>query len=83
LHPDIGVNWLPVRKNKLISGDEDVTFLGEDNEWLILYSKKTRNQALQLPYFWPPSSTYESFCWRKCRVCNLGDWITIFYLWRF
>jgi hypothetical protein len=30
LHPDIGVNWLPVRKNKLISGDEDVTFLGEE-----------------------------------------------------
>jgi UDP-2,3-diacylglucosamine hydrolase len=27
-------------KNKLISGDEDVTFLGEDNEWLILYSKE-------------------------------------------
>jgi UDP-2,3-diacylglucosamine hydrolase len=31
---------IPVRKNKLISGDEDVTFLGEDNEWLILYSKR-------------------------------------------
>jgi hypothetical protein len=27
-------------KTKLISGDEDVTFLGEDNEWLILYSKE-------------------------------------------
>jgi hypothetical protein len=47
LHPDLGVKlaqYLSV-KNKLISGDEDVTFLGEDNEWLILYSKKTRNQT--------------------------------------
>jgi UDP-2,3-diacylglucosamine hydrolase len=38
---DIGVKlaqYLSV-KNKL-SGDEDVTFLGEDNEWLILYSKE-------------------------------------------
>jgi UDP-2,3-diacylglucosamine hydrolase len=34
---------IPIRKNKLISGDEDITFLGEDKEWLILYSKKTRN----------------------------------------
>jgi UDP-2,3-diacylglucosamine hydrolase len=41
LHPDIGVReqYLSV-KNKLISGDEDVTFLGEDNEWFILYSKR-------------------------------------------
>jgi UDP-2,3-diacylglucosamine hydrolase len=42
---DIGVRlaqYLSV-KNKLISGDEDVTFLGEDNEWLILYSKEIGN----------------------------------------
>jgi hypothetical protein len=63
---------IPVRKNKLISGDEDVTFLGEDNEWLILYSKKTRNQTLQLPYFWSPPFTNESTCRRKCRVCESG-----------
>jgi hypothetical protein len=53
LHPDIGVRlaqYLSV-KNKLISGDEDITFLGEDKEWLILYSKKTGNQTLQLPRF--------------------------------
>jgi UDP-2,3-diacylglucosamine hydrolase len=30
-------------KNKLISGDEDVTFLGEDNEWLFFIQKKTGN----------------------------------------
>jgi UDP-2,3-diacylglucosamine hydrolase len=42
VHPDIGVRlaqYLSV-KNKLISGDEDITFLGEDKEWLILYSKR-------------------------------------------
>jgi hypothetical protein len=50
----MALNWRNTCQKKLISGDEDVTFLGEDNEWLILYSKKTRNQALQLPYFWSP-----------------------------
>ena len=42
LHPDIGVKlaqYLSV-KNKLISGDDDIKFLGEENEWLVLYSKK-------------------------------------------
>ena len=42
LHPDIGVGlaqYLSV-KNKLISGDEDLVYLGEENEWLIQYSKE-------------------------------------------
>lgn len=42
LHPDIGVRlaqYLSV-KNKLISGAEDVHFLGEDNEWLVQYCKR-------------------------------------------
>jgi UDP-2,3-diacylglucosamine hydrolase len=55
-----------------------VTFLGEDNEWLILYSKKTRNQALQLPYFWSPPFTNESTLGENAEYVNLGDWITYF-----
>ena len=42
LHPDIGVklgHYFSV-KNKLISGDEDAQFLGEENEWLALYCRK-------------------------------------------
>ena len=42
LHPDIGVklgHYFSV-KNKLISGDEDAQFLGEQNEWLALYCRK-------------------------------------------
>jgi UDP-2,3-diacylglucosamine hydrolase len=57
LHPDIGeIGAIPVRKNKLISGDEDVTFLGEDNEWLILYSKrKLETKHYNYLIFWSPS----------------------------
>ena len=42
LHPDLGVRlgqYLS-KKNKLISGEEDVKFLGEDKEWLVTYSQK-------------------------------------------
>jgi hypothetical protein len=41
LHPDIGVNSaIPVRENKLISGDEDVTFLGEEKNGLFCIPKE-------------------------------------------
>lgn len=46
LHPDIGVtlgSYLSV-KNKLISGQEDVKYLGEDKEWLVLYCKRKLEQ---------------------------------------
>lgn len=81
LHPDIGVKlaqYLSV-KNKLISGDEDVKFLGEENEWLVLYSKRkleTKHYDYlifghrHLPMVIPvgPNSEY----------VNLGDWIIYF-----
>lgn len=78
LHPDFGVRLgkhLSV-KNKLISGDEDVTFLGEENEWLVQYAKR-KLQTEHYDYFvfghrhFPmkikvgDNSTY----------FNLGDWI--------
>ena len=81
LHPDVGMKlaqYLSV-KNKMISGDEDVTFLGEDKEWLILYAKKKletkhynyfifghRHLPMQIEV--GPNSEY----------INLGDWIGYF-----
>ena len=52
LHPDIGVRlaqYLSV-KNKLISGAEDVHFLGEDNEWLVQYCRR-KLQTQHYDYF--------------------------------
>ncbi|MCP4883536.1 MAG: UDP-2,3-diacylglucosamine diphosphatase, partial [Flavobacteriales bacterium] len=42
LHPDIGVKLAQYlsTKNKLISGQEDVIFLGEEKEWLAQYAKR-------------------------------------------
>lgn len=81
LHPDFAV-WLGKtlsRKNKYISGDEDVKFLGEDGEWLVLYCKKKLesnhydyfvfgHRHLPLNIDLGNNSTY----------VNLGDWVSYF-----
>ena len=81
LHPDIGVklgHYFSV-KNKLIAGDEDAQFLGEENEWLALYCRKKLTEKhydffifghrhLPLEIELNSSSTY----------INLGDWIQYF-----
>ena len=79
VHPDIGVRvaqHLSV-KNKLISGEDDQNFLGEENEWLAAYAKRKLESAhydyfifghrhLPMEIQVGPQSTYY----------NLGDWIT-------
>jgi len=78
LHPDIGVRlgkYLSVH-NKLISGDEDAKFLGEQEEWLVQYAKRKleikhydyfifghRHLPMTIPL--TENSTY----------INTGDWI--------
>ena len=81
LHPDIGVrlgHFFSV-KNKLISGDEDARFLGEEDEWLTQYCRKKLTEKhydffvfghrhLPLEINLNTNSTY----------INLGDWIQYF-----
>ena len=81
LHPDLGVKlaqYLSV-KNKLISGEEDVVFLGEDKEWLIQYAKRkleTKHYNYfvfghrHLPMVLPVGE--------NAQYVNLGDWIGYF-----
>lgn len=81
LHPDLGVKlgqFMSV-KNKLISGDEDAKYLGDEKEWLVQYcqQKLTENhydyfvfghRHLPLEISLNKNSTY----------INLGDWIQYF-----
>ena len=78
LHPDIGMrlgHYFSV-KNKLISGEEDAVFLGEENEWLALYAKR-KHQEKPRDYFVfghrhiPLDLAVEG----TVRYINLGDWI--------
>lgn len=77
-HPDIGMKiaqYFSV-KNKLISGDDDHIFLGEENEWLATYAKRKLE-----------TSHYDYFVFghrhlpmtikvgENSTYYNLGDWI--------
>ncbi|WP_313100269.1 UDP-2,3-diacylglucosamine diphosphatase [Epilithonimonas sp.] len=81
LHPDIAMkiaNYMS-QKNKMISGVEDQKFLGEDKEFLILYSKE-KLKTEKIDYFvyghrhLPMVLDLE----KGAKYINLGDWISYF-----
>jgi UDP-2,3-diacylglucosamine hydrolase len=81
LHPNFGI-WLAnysSKSSRAATGSTDEKFLGEENEWLVIYSKEQyqiqpanyfvfghRHLPLEIPI--APDSTY----------INLGDWIQYF-----
>ena len=81
LHPDIGVKlgqYLSV-KNKLISGAEDVKFLGEENEWLVQYCKrKLETKHYDFFIFGHRHLPMEITLNEQSKYINLGDWIGYF-----
>ena len=78
LHPDIGVRLaqhLSV-KNKLISGEDDKEFLGEENEWLVQYAKrKLENKHYDYFVFGHRHLPMKVNLSEKATYFNLGDWI--------
>ena len=81
LHPDWGVRvaqYFSV-KNRLISGEEDIKFLGEDKEWLVQYSKrKLEQQHFDYFVFGHRHLPLEIDLKEDSRYVNLGDWISYF-----
>jgi UDP-2,3-diacylglucosamine hydrolase len=81
LHPDIGMKlaqYLSV-KNKLISGAEDVKYLGEDNEWLIIYAKKKlETKHYNYLIFGHRHLPMTLKIGENSEYVNLGDWIGYF-----
>ncbi len=81
LHPDLGIRlgqYMSV-KNKLISGDEDAKFLGEENEWLVQYCKKKLTEK-QYDYFvfGHRHLPLEIKLQKNSTYVNLGDWINYY-----
>ena len=78
LHPDIGMriaHYLSV-KNKLISGDEDNIFLGDNKEWLAAYAKrKLENKHYDYFVFAHRHLPMEIKVGENSTYFNLGDWI--------
>lgn len=79
LHPDIGIalaQYLSV-KNKLISGQEDVKFLGEENEWLVQYCKlKLTQKHVDYFLFGHRHLPLNIQLNQQSKYVNTGDWIT-------
>lgn len=79
LHPDWGVRlaqYMSV-KNKLISGEEDAKFLGEDEEWLVQYSKKKLEEKHRDYFvFGHRHLPLEIDLGNNSKYINLGDWIS-------
>ncbi|MFK5889676.1 MAG: UDP-2,3-diacylglucosamine diphosphatase [Flavobacteriaceae bacterium] len=81
LHPDLGVRlgqYLSTQ-NKLISGEEDVVFLGKDQEWLVQYAKtKLAKQHYDYFVFGHRHLPMEIALNNKSTYINLGDWVSHF-----
>ena len=81
LHPDIGIKlaqYLSL-KNKLISGEEDVKFLGEEKEWLVQYCKmKLKEKQYDFFIFGHRHLPLEIKLSNTSSYINTGDWITHF-----
>lgn len=81
LHPDIAMriaNYMS-QKNKLISGEEDKAFLGEDKEFLILYSKeKLKTEKINYFVFGHRHLPMVLDLNDYSKYVNLGDWIVYF-----
>ena len=78
LHPDLGVKlaqYMSV-KNKLISGEEDAKFLGEENEWLSIYAKKKLAEKHRDYFvFGHRHLPLEISLENNSKYINLWDWI--------
>lgn len=80
-HPDLGVRlaqYLSV-ENRMISGDEDVKFLGQENEWLVIYAEEIlKKQHVDYFLFGHRHLPMELKLSNGAIYLNTGDWISYF-----
>lgn len=81
LHPDWGVRLARhlSLKNKLISGKEDVVYLGKEGEWLAQYAEmKQKEKPTDFFVFGHRHLPIDMKIGDQARYINLGDWIQYF-----
>jgi len=81
LHPDIGVRLAQKMstENKLISGDDDMIFLGEEKEWLVQYCKQKLTEKHRSHFvFGHRHLPMQIELSDNATYTNLGDWCTYF-----
>jgi len=80
LHPDAGIqlaNYFS-QQSRAKTGTADEIFLGEDKEWLILYTKeKAKTMDVEFFVFGHRHFAIDYKINEKSRYINLGDWIRL------
>jgi UDP-2,3-diacylglucosamine hydrolase len=79
LHPDLGVRFAQYLslKNKLISGDDDLKFMGNEKEWLTQYAhRKLKDKHFDYFVFGHRHLPLEVVLKPESTYINLGDWIS-------
>lgn len=81
IHPNLGIRiadfWS--QKSRIVNQTADLKFLGEDNEWLVLYCKEVlRTKDIDYFIFGHRHLPLDIKLNDHSRYINLGDWITHF-----
>lgn len=79
IHPNLGIGiaqyWS--RKSRLVNGESDNDFLGDENEWLALYAKRQlEKQAVDYFIFGHRHLPLDIQLTPESKYINLGDWIS-------
>ncbi|MDR9397639.1 UDP-2,3-diacylglucosamine diphosphatase [Salibacter sp.] len=81
LHPNFGIglaNYFS-RSSRAATGDNDKTYLGEENEWLAIYAKeKLQEKHYDYFVFGHRHLPLDLTVGENSRYINLGDWISDF-----
>ena len=81
LHPDAGIqlaNYFSA-KSRVKTGTADEIFLGEDKEWLIIYTKQMAEKMdVDFFIFGHRHFAIDYVINEKTRYINLGDWIKLY-----
>lgn len=77
LHPNFGIGLADFWSRKSRAANpENEEFLGEDNEWLLIFSKEQLQRQPNLDYFifGHRHLPLDLLVGQECRYVNLGDW---------
>lgn len=81
LHPNLGIGAADYfsRKSRASTGESDAVFLGEENEWLVIFCKEIlKKQHFDYFIFGHRHLPLEIDLKQNSRYVNLGDWIQYF-----
>ena len=81
LHPNFGIGLADYfsKKSRAKTGEDDAIFLGEENEWLVIYCKEVlKKQHFNFFIFGHRHLPLDIKLSSDSRYINLGDWIQYF-----